>query len=109
MERFDINLDKFDAGVRITLNGLFQGGYLLSLFDKAHKTLDGIILDNNGKYNGTWDFPPHLKISDYFGKPAFRNGTQLLVAREDEMSWKILSFTLPKFFSDGKHNMSCYM
>ncbi|PKY32789.1 hypothetical protein RhiirB3_532211 [Rhizophagus irregularis] len=85
-----------------TFNGLFQGGFLMTLLDSQHKTIEGIVLDNDGKYNGTWGFPPDLKISDSIKWSAFRNGTQLLVTFENEMTWKILSTTLPKFFSDGK-------
>jgi len=77
------------------------------LLDSQHKTIEGIVLDIDGKYNGTWGFPPDLKISDSIKWSAFRNGTQLLVTFENEMTWKILSTTLPKFFSDGKHNISC--
>ncbi|CAB5193391.1 unnamed protein product [Rhizophagus irregularis] len=84
----------------VTVNGLFQGGFLMVLYNKQNKTIEGIILDNDGKYNGTWGLPPDLKVSGSFRTTGFRNGTQFLVTFENEMTWKILSTTLPKFFSD---------
>ncbi|CAB4493243.1 unnamed protein product [Rhizophagus irregularis] len=72
--------DKFVDVDIVTFNGLFHGGYLITLRDNQRKTIEGIILDNDGKYNGTWGFPP--------------------VTFENEMTLKISFTTLPKFFSD---------
>ena len=99
---------KFNADLTLRINGLFQGGYLINLFDNNQETIEGIILDNNGKYNCNWGFPPNLNVSNFYAAAAFRNNTQLLITEEDEMSWKILSTTLPTFFPNGKHNISCY-
>ncbi|CAB4403041.1 unnamed protein product [Rhizophagus irregularis] len=84
----------------IGVNSLFQGGYLITTHDNQNKTIEGIILDDNGKYNGTWSYPPDLNVSNSFGTAAFRNGTLFLVTFENEMTWKVISTPLPKFFSD---------
>ncbi|CAG8651341.1 11325_t:CDS:10 [Rhizophagus irregularis] len=84
----------------IGVNSLFQGGYLITTHDDQNKTIEGIILDDNGKYNGTWSYPPDLNVSNSFGTAAFRNGTLFLVTFENEMTWKVISTPLPKFFSD---------
>jgi hypothetical protein len=101
--------DKFVNAEIATFNGLFNGGYLITYHDNQRKTIEGIILDNDGKYNGTWGFPPGLKSSGSFGVTASLNGSLRLVTFENEMTLKISFTTLPKFFSDGKHNISCYM
>ncbi|CAB4403038.1 unnamed protein product [Rhizophagus irregularis] len=92
--------DKFVDVDIVTFNGLFQGGYLITLRDNQRKTIEGIILDDDGKYNGTWGFPPGLKSSGSFGVTIFLNGTLRLVTFENEMTLKISFITLPKFFSD---------
>ncbi|POG62803.1 hypothetical protein GLOIN_2v588234 [Rhizophagus irregularis DAOM 181602=DAOM 197198] len=92
--------DKFVDVDIVTFNGLFHGGYLITLRDNQRKTIEGIILDNDGKYNGTWGFPPGLKSSGSFGVTIFLNGTLRLVTFENEMTLKISFTTLPKFFSD---------
>ncbi|RGB26710.1 hypothetical protein C1646_410973 [Rhizophagus diaphanus] len=97
MEKFG---DKYVNKDIANFNGLFQGGFLMTLLDSQHKTVEGIVLDNDGKYNGTWGFPPDLKVSGTFGVSAFLNGTLRLVTFENEMTWKILFTTLPKFFSN---------
>ncbi|CAG8750276.1 7136_t:CDS:10, partial [Rhizophagus irregularis] len=94
--------DKFVNAEIVTFNGLFQGGYLITLRDNQRKTIEGIILDNDGKYNGTWGFPPGLKSSGSFGVTASLNGSLRLVTFENEMTLKISFTTLPKFFSNDQ-------
>ncbi|CAB4403043.1 unnamed protein product [Rhizophagus irregularis] len=94
--------DKFVNAEIATFNGLFNGGYLITYHDNQRKTIEGIILDNDGKYNGTWGFPPGLKLSGSFGVTASLNGTLRLVTFENEMTLKISFTTLPKFFSDDQ-------
>jgi hypothetical protein len=85
---------------------LYPAGFLVNFFkstkDSYIKTIEGIILGNDGEYYGAWDFPQILKVSKFYAVGRFRNRTLLLITQEDEMSWKILSTTLPKFTSDGK-------
>jgi hypothetical protein len=90
----------------INFNKLFLGGFLLTILkntnDSYIKTVEGIILDNDGDYYGAWGFPQNLKVSKFYTVGVFRNRTILLITQEDEMSWKILSTTLSKYTSDGK-------
>jgi hypothetical protein len=87
-------------------SNLYPAGFLVFFYkntkDSYIKTIEGIILDNDGKYYGAWDFPQNLKVSKFYAVGGFRNRTLLLITQEDEMSWKILTTTLPKFTSDGK-------
>ncbi|RIA88249.1 hypothetical protein C1645_826666 [Glomus cerebriforme] len=103
MENFaDINVDADVVDKRF--NNLFPGGFLLTLFrnttDSYLKTVEGILLYNDGRYYGTWDFPKDLKVSQYYTMSGYRNRTMLVINQEDEMSWRVLYTTLPKFTSD---------
>jgi hypothetical protein len=92
--------------VTIRFNQLYPEGFLLAFFKNTNnsyiETVEGTILDNDGEYYGAWDFPQNLKVPKFYAVGAFRNRTLLLITQEDEMSWKILSTTIPKFNSDGK-------
>jgi hypothetical protein len=86
---------------------IYPAGFLVFFYkstnDSYIRTIEGIILDNDGKYYGAWGFPQNLKVPKFYAVGAFRNRTLLLITQEEgEMSWKILTATLPKFNSDGK-------
>ncbi|RIA86161.1 hypothetical protein C1645_878851 [Glomus cerebriforme] len=109
IEKFELSELKVDVDIDdikfYHIYNLFDGRHLIVLLlnteDKYHKIIKGILLDRNKKYLGTWDFPEDLRISDNYILAGFRDGTNLLVTKEDEMSWRILSSTtLPNTLND---------
>ncbi|RIA86157.1 hypothetical protein C1645_856618 [Glomus cerebriforme] len=101
MEKFELNELKVDVDINDIydhqLYNSFDGRYLIVLVlnteDKYHKIIKGILLDRDKKYLGTWGLPEDLRISDNYNIAGFRDGTFLLVTKENEMSWRILSTT----------------
>ncbi|PKY57537.1 hypothetical protein RhiirA4_411730 [Rhizophagus irregularis] len=79
---------------------LYHGGFLV-LYSKNsennHKTVQAIILDNNGFYNNTLDFPKNLEASNYLAMPGFRDSNFIIAQQENEYTWKVYSEEYPKF------------
>ncbi|CAB5193399.1 unnamed protein product [Rhizophagus irregularis] len=79
---------------------LYHGGFLV-LYSKNsennHKTIQSIILDNNGFYNNTLDLPKNLKASSYLAMPGFRDSNFIIAQQENEYTWKVYSAEYLKF------------
>ncbi|GES98507.1 glycosyltransferase family 2 protein [Rhizophagus clarus] len=94
------------SGDDIMFNYMYYGGYLVRIFRKVDSNnnrlmVQGIILDNDGNYNGTWNYPQNLILPAENSVTTYRNGTMILAYHENEYTWKLLFTDLPRFIPDG--------
>ncbi|PKY28185.1 hypothetical protein RhiirB3_416790 [Rhizophagus irregularis] len=89
-----------DLSETTIFESLYHGGFLV-LYSKNsennRKTIQAIILDNNGFYNNTLDLPKNLSVSNYLAMPGFRDSNFIIVQQENEYTWKVYSAEYPKF------------
>ncbi|GBC09383.1 hypothetical protein RclHR1_08810002 [Rhizophagus clarus] len=88
----------------IMFNYLYYGGYLVRIFNKIENSdnsiVQGIMLDSDGNYNGTWNFPQNLILSPGNPLTTYRSGLMILGYNENEYTWKLLLADMPKFIPD---------
>jgi hypothetical protein len=71
--------------------------------DGFYKTIQAIILDNNGNYSSTLDLPENLKAPIRLAMPGFRDSSFVIAQQENEYAWKVYWAEYPKFVYYGKY------
>jgi len=80
----------------------YEGGFLLNSRSTKNQQLNGTILNNNGNYLRSWDFPLNQRATEAYQIVEFKNGSIILFDIDDELSWNFSSINVETPISYGK-------
>ncbi|GBB88775.1 hypothetical protein RclHR1_15380003 [Rhizophagus clarus] len=95
-----------DLSENTIFESLYHGGFLVlfkNLENNLNKSIQAIILDNNGIYNSILNLPENLITPNRFALPGFRDSSFVIAQQENEYTWNVYWDDYPKFvyYDDG--------